>query len=322
MTLKRLSRRQVEDLRDGIEDDLRAEVSRQMRGWLDDVRGAALQAVHSPSPNVLLAAAGDEMPGLGTVAGWWAQRVDATIVDSVRAMLVRSFNRWSDQTIDASPAMSATNAYLGNVRDRLVLGSHFGVTVYEDSMDRIRLALATSAADGWTRPQLAARIAAELSWEKDGPYWRAQQAAADAQIDSVLDAMGDPGNPAREWARLNDPTVQHYRDQRNYAIKHLDAERSVWQTRANLIARTEATGGANFGAQQAFVAEGVKEKMWVATGDARTRDSHAMADGQVVAVGKNFVVGNSVMPFPGAPSAPAEEVANCRCAMVAGDYLG
>jgi hypothetical protein len=321
MALKKINAGQVRSLRDDIEVDLDRTVGQQMQGWLTDQRLAAVRAVQSSSPNVLLAAAGDEMPGLGTVASWWAQRVDAVLVGEVEAMLVRAFSRWTDMRIESSPAQTATNTYLANVRDRLVLGTHMGVTVYEDSFDRIRLALATSAANGWTRQQLAARIAADLSWETDGPYWRAQQARADSLIDDTLDALGEPGTPAREYARLYDPAVQALRDDRNYAIKHLDAERSVWQTRANLIARTESTGAANFGAHQALVMEGVKSKVWLATNDTRTRKTHLAADGEEVGILKKFMVGGAALEFPGDPSGPITETAGCRCAMVGGDYV-
>lgn len=318
MTLKAISPAQVHALRDSLEAELTAETRRQMRLWLADVRRAALAAVNSPSPNVLLAAAGDEMPGLGTIAGWWAERVDTVLLATIRVNLIRAFNRWTDQAIEASPAMEATNDYLAQVRNRLVLGMHFGVSVYEDSFARIRESLARSAAEGWTRQALAQRIAAELSWEKEGPYWRSQLALADAEIDSILDDLGEPGSVLREQARLTDPHIQSLRDARNLAIKHLDAERSVWQTRAMLIARTESTGGANFGAHQALIAEGVKTKEWVSTGDARTRPSHAAADGQEVGIDRRFSVGNALLRYPGDPSAPSEETASCRCALIQG----
>jgi hypothetical protein len=317
--LKRVTPDQAHALREGIEADLEDVTGQQMRGWLADVRKAAVRAARSSSPNVLLAAAGDEMPGMGTVAGWWAQRVDDTLVMAVHSALDRAFSRWTDQRIEASPAETATNTYLASVRDRLVLGTHFGVPVYEDSFERIRLALASSAANGWTRPQLAQRIAAELSWETDGPYWRSQLAAVDRQIDETLDRLGEPGAPAREHARLNDPNIKALRDERNWAIKHLDAERSVWQTRATLIARTEATGGANFGALQALTMEGVATKVWLASGGARTRLTHSVASGQEVGIGRAFMVGGALLQFPGDPAGPVQEVANCRCAMIGGD---
>lgn len=320
MTLHRLSAEQVHQLRDQLEAELLEVTNRAMRSWLRAVKQIALAAVGSPRPNVLLAAAGDEMPGMGLLAEWWAEHVDGELLLSVRVALMRAFNRWTDQRVDASPAETATNIYLGNVRDRLVLGTHLGVPIYEDSFNRIRLALAESAANGWTRPQLAQRIAAELSWEQDGPYWRGQLAHVDGEIDGILDALGEPGNPAREHARLYDPRVQALREQRNTFIKHLDAERSVWQNRATLIARTEATGGANFGALQALTAEGVKTKVWLATSDTRTRPTHAAAEGQEVKLAGMFQVGTSLLRFPGDPSGPVTEVANCRCAMIGGDY--
>lgn len=321
MALKPITVANVHALRDSIEDDLLESVSKAMRGWLLRVRAAALRAIDSPGGVSLLAAAGDEMPPMGIVAGWWAESVDATVMADVDAALIKAFTRWTDQAIEASPAMEATNAYLANVRDRLVQGVHFGVPVYEDSFNRIRLALAESAALGTTRPQLAQRIAAELSWETDGPYWRSEKAHADSRIDAILDPLGRPGTPARELARLTDPQVQAWRNLRNTAIKHLDAERSVWQTRANLIARTEATGGANFGAYRALLAEGVKTKIWEATGDTRTRPNHVFASGQEVPIDQPFIVGGSLMQFPGDPAGNVSEVANCRCAMVGGDYF-
>lgn len=321
MTLKRPTVAQVHALRDSIEESLEDAVGQAVRSWLADVKRAALAAVNSSSPNVLLAAAGDEMPGMGVLAGWWATKVDDAVVAQVRAALIRSWNRWTDQRIDASPSEAAANTYLANVKDRLVQGRHFGVTVYEDSFDRIREALAVSAGEGWSRQQLAQRIAAELSWETDGPYWRKQLASTDKAIDDILDPLGEPGNSAREHAKRNDPRVKALRTMRNQAVKHLDAERSVWQTRAMLIARTESTGAANFGAYRALIEEAVGTKVWMATSDMRTRPSHALADGQEAPVEGMFLVGGHTLRFPGDPSGPITEVGNCRCAMVGGDYL-
>lgn len=321
MTLKRMTPEQADAFRDSVEANLLPVVNRQMKAWLKDVRLATLAAVDTSNRTVLLAAAGDEVPPLGTIAAWWATRVDTVIVEAVRNELIRAWGRNTDMIIEASPAMAATNAYLGEVRDRLVVGTYFGSTVYEDSFDKIRQSLAASAANGWTRPELAQRIAAELSWEKEGPYWRGQLATVDSQIDAILDPLGAPGNPVREAARLNDPEVARLRALRNTAIKRLDAERSTWQVRANLIARTESTGGANFGAHQALLMEGVATKVWLATGDSRTRPSHKAADGQEAPNEGMFLVGGHLMRFPGDPMAPVDEVTNCRCSMIGGDYV-
>jgi uncharacterized protein with gpF-like domain len=53
---------------------------------------------------------------------------------------------------------------------------------------------------------------------------------------------------------------------------------------------------------------------WNTAGDERVRESHADMEGQQVPLGQPFVsgLGNDLM-YPGDPSAPAEDVINCRC---------
>lgn len=54
-------------------------------------------------------------------------------------------------------------------------------------------------------------------------------------------------------------------------------------------------------------------KQWDSTLDARTRDSHAMVDGEIRELDEEF--SNGLM-FPGDPSGGAAEVVNCRCALL------
>lgn len=56
------------------------------------------------------------------------------------------------------------------------------------------------------------------------------------------------------------------------------------------------------------------QKCWLATLDDRTRDSHAIIDGECVDIEEEF--SNGLM-CPGDSSGDAEEVYNCRCTMVA-----
>ena len=60
----------------------------------------------------------------------------------------------------------------------------------------------------------------------------------------------------------------------------------------------------------------VMAKVWIATGDNRTRDWHLTLDGQEVARDENFIdgEGNPLM-YPGDPDAEPETVWNCRCSM-------
>jgi hypothetical protein len=57
-------------------------------------------------------------------------------------------------------------------------------------------------------------------------------------------------------------------------------------------------------------------KIWLSSGDDRTRETHAAANGQSVKLEGMFVVGEAELSYPGDPHGPAEEVINCRCTVV------
>lgn len=65
----------------------------------------------------------------------------------------------------------------------------------------------------------------------------------------------------------------------------------------------------------------VIQQRWMCTHDARTRDTHIEADGQMVDVGNYFRVGNSLLLYPGDPDGEPQEVYNCRCTTVS-EVLG
>jgi len=91
--------------------------------------------------------------------------------------------------------------------------------------------------------------------------------------------------------------------------------------RRELIARTETMRASNMGSHALFKSAGVQLKEWQATLDDRTRPSHlvAMEDyregGRIgpIPLDSPFMVGGHAMMYPGDPSAPIEEFANCRC---------
>lgn len=85
-------------------------------------------------------------------------------------------------------------------------------------------------------------------------------------------------------------------------------------------ARTLVTGAENAGRNDSYKRledEGVvMKKVWLATGDERTRAWHLDMDGQEVDPDESFTDGNgNKLKFPGDPSAAAETVYNCRCSM-------
>lgn len=92
--------------------------------------------------------------------------------------------------------------------------------------------------------------------------------------------------------------------------------------RAQTIGRTEAM--AALGAAQyevilqlidtGKVTKDQVTKIWDATGDKRTRLTHAVADGQEVGIEEFFTMASGAkLRYPGDPVAPAGEIINCRC---------
>lgn len=81
-------------------------------------------------------------------------------------------------------------------------------------------------------------------------------------------------------------------------------------------ARTMVTGAENAGRQDSYenlAEQGViQKKVWIATADDRTRESHLLLDGEEVDINEKF--SNGLM-YPADPSGDPSEVYNCRCSM-------
>lgn len=86
--------------------------------------------------------------------------------------------------------------------------------------------------------------------------------------------------------------------------------------RADTIARTETNAAyinGDWEAAQALGEFGPAEKVWVATMDARTRETHAEIHDTALPMEEPFDVGGESMMYPHDPNASAAEVVNCRC---------
>lgn len=88
-------------------------------------------------------------------------------------------------------------------------------------------------------------------------------------------------------------------------------------SRAQTIARTESHQAMNVASMATAKATGVTlRKQWISSKGDRTREEHADADGQIVAMDQSFNVGGEALAFPGDPAGSAWNVINCRCVVV------
>ena len=84
--------------------------------------------------------------------------------------------------------------------------------------------------------------------------------------------------------------------------------------RAKTIARTESHSAAMTSNQVAAQSTGLDlKKQWVSSRGERTRPDHREANGQVVGMDENFIVGGEPLFIPGDPSGSAAQIINCRC---------
>lgn len=96
----------------------------------------------------------------------------------------------------------------------------------------------------------------------------------------------------------------------------------ISRPRADMLARTDLNALSNGGSLLAASVSGAAStKTWLATDDERTRETHADADGQTVAIDDVFDVGGEDAQYPGDPQLSDEEAANCRCTLVYGQPL-
>ena len=119
-------------------------------------------------------------------------------------------------------------------------------------------------------------------------------------IGAIVDQATADGLGAAETARL--------------IKKELIAQGEAINTWRSLrIARTEVMTASNTGSLQGAKDLGVPmDKIWIATLDERTRDSHAAMNGDRVDINEKFDNG---MDGPGDPAGGASEVVNCRCSI-------
>lgn len=150
--------------------------------------------------------------------------------------------------------------------------------------------------------------------------------------EAVSDFLRTEG--ARNVTRINDTTrtwlsgfLAEASDEGWGPVKAAREARRRWpepggpasKARIERIVRTELIGASNkgslLGAQSVGERLGVPmNKTWLAA-FVNTRDDHAAAHGQTVAVNESFQVGGSSMDHPGDQGAPAAQIVNCMCTL-------
>lgn len=131
--------------------------------------------------------------------------------------------------------------------------------------------------------------------------------------------------------RRFDPTVQRSLEEGADPLPAATVDRMVARyrdrllaSRAETIARTEShrmlSQAREEAVQQMIEQSGIDpesvRRVWHATQDARTRDSHFAMDGQERRLHEPFRTPSGIaIQYPGDPNAPASEVINCRCVL-------
>lgn len=87
--------------------------------------------------------------------------------------------------------------------------------------------------------------------------------------------------------------------------------------RAATIARTETAIAYGRAHLEGMKAKGFEFKEWLTARDENVRLSHQHADGAIVPIDEPFTIGEAKLQHPGDPSAPAGEIINCRCVLMA-----
>lgn len=104
----------------------------------------------------------------------------------------------------------------------------------------------------------------------------------------------------------------------NTTVKNINSDYYVSQERSVLNACDCANDVLNYGDYKDAIKSGKTKKQWLDVKDKRERESHLLVGGSTVGINEYFQVGSSQMLFPHDTSggAGAEEIANCRCAVL------
>lgn len=281
-------------------------VARAIAAWLETARALVLgthASVRTPGPvtaaarTVLVADAefSLDLDAMQASFGAWQEALQEHVEPAISEAFDTGFGgALRGSTISPLPYQER---HIRDVHDRLKLWPE---NAWEDMRPELQQIIARSG----TTEEAANAVATIL--DIDAPTRELR-----GRIDAVDAALAEATDPAE---------VRRLRAQRRGLWEEHDRSLGQWQHLARRIARTEVQGAIEGGQQAA--AEATEQatgqpmfKRWLATSDARTRRSHAIADGQIVPVRDTFQVGRARLKHPAQPGGPAKEVIQCRCTM-------
>lgn len=282
------------------EEDVYPAVTDAMGRFLEQARGDVLGGGSGQAAALIAAVGDDRPPDLGQ---WpddavWTRLVNEVVLPALTGHWGEAFRAAARET--GLAAQRWREEYMQQVRDRLS-PDKWPAGVFE----QVRAEITEAVAEGFSTEQVAARLADLL----DINAWSREIRARAAELRRLRDAP-DTSERGRERARAE--LRELYRG--------LGPADRQWQPDARRIARTEVIGALNGGTlsgAQAWQDESGESqvKTWIATDDARVRETHDAADQQQQPLNEPFTVGGFPLMFPGDPSGPPQEVIQCRCAV-------
>lgn len=240
---------------------------------------------------------------------WLLEREEATAA-LVRQALVGIVTAALDRFVASIAPSTLTASGEGDLGAFDPIPDQWVTVVREELVDQFGETYAAGQVTAWLG----------LPYEPSEQMAKAWQATVNENAQSYLD------NATNRLAHTGESTWRLVRGQVSNSMREgftIDSLRDKVQqvtafaaSRAEVIARTETVGAyvqGDMAGNRALGANGPIEKVWRATMDQRTRESHAMTEGQVRKLDEPFDVGGTPMDSPHDPSAPPGEVVQCRC---------
>lgn len=240
-------------------------------------------------------------PGNPVAADWMREngaRLVTEILDAERAKVAAVLR-------EALLAGEGPGAPARALAGRVVQGRRKGGLVGLTADDAEYMRMMREALLSPTGPDTPVRGAKKFWIGRDGKL-KSAYSARNRRFDGMIKRAIEAGKPLNE----------------DDAARALDGFRNkLLKNRGENIARTEIAAAQTAGQDRAYaqmLEDGqitAVDYVWDATGDSKTRPSHAAAEGQTVEHGQPFTVGGYPMMGPGDGSlgAPASETVRCRC---------